>query len=93
MTFKYKWKSDKSKYLWQDRTYNIFARRGWKPDDLDLFYSTSEEIINKDYFSVTSMKEDQSIGMIVKVDGLSFKNQPLFLQHEIDEYLEEIKDE
>lgn len=92
MTFKYKWKNDKSKYLWQERTYNIFAKQGWKSDDLELFRSVSEEIISKDYFNITFLKGNRSTGIVIKVDGVSFKNQALFLQHEINDYLEEVSE-
>lgn len=85
----YRWNSDKSRYLWQERVTNIFTKRGWDSNSISDFVDKSEIIISLDEFTV--FKTDMYHDMIVCINGNRFFNQPLFLQHEIEEYLEEVK--
>jgi len=85
---KYKWKDDKSKYLWQYKTHLLFERGGWKTDKLEEFNAISEQLINNELLELSW----HEYYYVDNVNGLTFHNMPLFLQHEVEEYLEKIND-
>ncbi|UYD59134.1 hypothetical protein HPMBJEAJ_00019 [Aeromonas phage avDM6] len=83
----YKWKNSDSPVLWKERVFYAF-QRNWNNDALSELENVIDQIHKKvSFIAGGAFTNDKSI---FTADGLGFKNQILFLPHEVEEYLVEV---
>lgn len=86
----FKWKNSDSPVLWKERTYNAFRRGNWRLVHLEELDVTMDKIHRMNHLccEVGNGKYHPE-GSIIRINGMNFHNQILFLPSEIEEYLVE----